>query len=129
MVIDPISNFVNGIKNANTAGKETVEFFNSKIKEAIAKALLNEGFIKEISKKKKSNKIEVTLAYTEDKKPKIKGIERVSKQSRRVYEGYKEIKLFLNGFGRTFFSTPKGILTDREARKEKVGGEALFKIW
>ena len=129
MVIDPISNFVNGIKNANTAGKETVEFYNSKIKEEIARVLLKEGFIKEISKKKKSNRIEITLAYSEGNIPKIKGIQRVSKQSRRVYESYKEIRLFLNGFGRTFFSTPKGILTDKEARKEKVGGEVLFKIW
>ena len=129
MVIDPISNFVNGIKNANIAGKETVEFFNSKVKDAIAKALLKEGFIKDISKKKKSNKIEIVLLYTEDKKPKINGIKRISKQSRRVYESHKDIRPFLNGFGRTFFSTPKGILTDREARKEKVGGEVLFKIW
>lgn len=129
MVIDPISNFVNGIKNANKAGKETVEFFNSKIKTAIADALSKAGYIGEISKKKKSNKIEVTLAYTEDKEPKITGIERVSKQSRRVYESYKEIRPFMNGFGRSFFSTPKGILTDKEARKEKVGGEVLFKIW
>jgi small subunit ribosomal protein S8 len=129
MVIDPISNFVNGIKNANTAGKETVEFYNSKIKEAIAKVLLKEGFIKEISKKKKSNRIEITLAYSENNVPKITGIQRISKQSKRVYENHKEIRSFLNGFGRTFFSTPKGILTDRDARKEKVGGEVLFKIW
>jgi small subunit ribosomal protein S8 len=129
MVIDPISNFVNGIKNANTAGKETVEFYNSKIKEAIAKVLLKEGFIKEISKKKKSNRIEITLAYSEGNIPKITGIQRVSKQSKRVYENHKEIRTFLNGFGRTIFSTPKGILTDRDARKEKIGGEVLFKIW
>jgi len=129
MVIDPISNFVNGIKNANTAGKETVEFYNSKIKESIAKVLLKEGFIKEISKKKKSNRIEITLAYSEGNIPKITGIQRVSKQSKRVYENHKEIRTFLNGFGRTIFSTPKGILTDRDARKEKIGGEVLFKIW
>jgi len=129
MVIDPISNFVNGIKNANTAGKETVEFYNSKIKEAIAKVLLKEGFIKEISKKKKSNRIEIALAYSENNVPKITGIQRISKQSKRVYENHKEIRSFLNGFGRTIFSTPKGILTDRDARKEKVGGEVLFKIW
>ncbi|MGB8815989.1 MAG: 30S ribosomal protein S8 [Minisyncoccia bacterium] len=129
MVIDPISNFVNGIKNANIAGKETVEFYNSKIKEAIARALLKEGFIKEISKKKKSNKIEITLAYTEGNTSRVTDVQRISKQSKRVYESYKDIRPFLNGFGRTFFSTPKGILTDKEARKERVGGEVLFKIW
>lgn len=129
MVVDPISDFIISIKNANNAGKESVSVFYSKLKEAISKILLKEGFIKDFSKKKKTNKFDITLSYDKDGKARIREIERISKPSKRVYFGSDEIKPFKNGYGRIFLSTSKGIMTDKEARKENLGGEALFKIW
>ena len=72
--------------------------------------------------------LELGIVYV-DGSPKVTGVERVSKSSRRVYKGVKEIKPTRNGYGMTVYTTPKGILTDKQARKEMVGGEVLFKIW
>ena len=118
------------IKNASLAGKETVSFPYSKIKNAIALCLKKEGYIAEATKKVKGgqNVLEVALIYKEGK-PRITEVSRLSKQSRRVYFGMKDIHTVRNGQGMLVLSTPKGILSGKEARKEQVGGEALFKIW
>jgi small subunit ribosomal protein S8 len=129
MVTDPISDLIINIKNANFAGKESISIFHSKLKEAIAEVLVKEGYVKAVSKKKKSNKFDITLAYDANGKSKIREISRMSKPSRRMYFGADEIKPFKNGYGRVIISTSKGIVTDKEAKKQKLGGETLFKIW
>lgn len=128
--MDSISNMIIMMKNGSLAGKETVSFPYSKMKNAIAECLKQEGYIKSISKKVKKGQpvLEVGLVF-EDKKPKITEVERISKQSRRVYFGIKNIHSVRNGYGILVLSTPKGILSGKVARKEQVGGEALFKLW
>jgi len=118
------------LKNASLAGKETVSFPYSNMKNAIAMCLKKEGYVKEVSKKVKKGfpVLEVELTYKEEM-PKITEVERISKQSRRVYFKMKEIHSIRNGSGLLVLSTPKGILSGKEARKEQVGGEALFRIW
>jgi small subunit ribosomal protein S8 len=129
---DPIGDLITKIKNANGAGHATVVVPYSKMKAAVLEVLEKEGYVKGISKKgKKVNKaIEVGLVYDEERKaPRITGVERVSKLSKRVYQKSKDIRAVRSRFGTLILTTPKGILTDKEARAEKVGGEALFKIW
>lgn len=118
------------MKNASLAGKELVVMPYSNVKLAIGECLVKEGYIKNISKKIKKDfpVLEIELIYT-DKKPKITGVERVSKQSRRVYFKMKDIHTVRGNSGLLVLSTPKGILSGKNARKEQVGGEALFKIW
>ena len=118
------------MKNASLVNKDSVIFPYSKMKNAIAECLKKEGYVSEISKKVRKGQpmLEVGLVYV-DKKPKITEVERISKQSRRVYFGMKDIHTVMNGKGLLVLSTPKGILSGKEARKEQVGGEALFKIW
>ena len=128
--MDSISNMIIIMKNGNLAGKESVLIPYSKMKNAIGECLEKAGYVKQISKKVKKGQpmLEVSLVYT-DKRPKITEVERISKQSRRVYFGMKDIHSVRNGSGLLILSTPKGILSGKEARKEQVGGEALFKIW
>jgi len=129
MVTDTIGDFIIRIKNANFALKEAVSMHSSKNKVAIAEALARVGYIKSFSKNNANNTLEIVLSYKSDKSPKISGIQRISKPSRRVYQKSSEIRPFRNGFGATIFSTPAGILSNKEAVKQKVGGEVLFKIW
>lgn len=127
--MDPISNFLNKLKVANNVGKETFLFPASRVVFAIAEALVKKGYISAVSKKgKKGRYIEVTLSY-DGKEPKVSSVKRVSKLSKRVYRQAKEIRPIRSGFGTAFFSTPRGILSDMEARTAKVGGEVLFEIW
>jgi len=118
------------LKNAGLADKESVSLPYSKMKNAIAECLKKEGYVKQVSKKIRKGfpVLEVDLIYV-DKKPKIEEVERISKQSRRVYFKMKDIHSVRNGSGLLVLSTPKGILSGKEARKEQVGGEALFKLW
>ena len=118
------------MKNASLAKRETVSFSHSKVKNAILECLKKEGYISDFSKKIKKDGpvLEVKLIYV-DNKPKISEVQRISKQSRRVYFGMKDIHSVRSGSGVLVLSTPKGILSGKEARKEQVGGEALFKIW
>lgn len=127
MVTDNIGDFIIRIKNGNLAGKDAVSAYTSKMKEAIADALVRAGYIKSFSKNGKM--IDVVLNYKSDKSPKITGVQRVSKPSRRIYQKSGDIKPFRSGFGAVIFSTPEGILSGKEATKKKVGGEVLFKIW
>ena len=128
--MDSIANMIIIMKNGSLAGKESVTFPYSKMKNAIAECLKKAGYVSEVSKKVKKGQpiLEVGLVYV-DKKPKIVEVERISKQSRRVYFGMKDIHSVRNGSGLLVLSTPKGILSGKEARKEQVGGEALFRIW
>ncbi len=118
------------IKNASLAGKPSVVLPHSKLKNAILDCLKKEGYVKDIAKKVKKGHpvLEVELVYTE-KTPKITEAERISKQSRRVYFAVKDIHTVRNGAGLLILSTPKGIMSGRDARKEQVGGEALFRLW
>lgn len=130
MVNDPISDLIIRIKNGSTAGKPTVSVSYSKMKESIAEVLKNEGFLSSVEKKGKTvtSSLELGLAY-EGTQPKVQGVERISKLSKRVYAGFADMKPVRNGYGRLIVSTPKGILTERQAKKQQVGGETLFKIW
>lgn len=129
MVTDTIGDFIIRLKNANLAGKESVSFYVSKTKEALAETLKRTGFIKSVSKSKNGKMLEIELSYTNTKQPKINGVQRISKPSRRVYSPISKIKPFRGGFGISIISTPAGILSDKEALAKKVGGEIMFKIW
>ncbi|HEY4512742.1 MAG TPA: 30S ribosomal protein S8 [Candidatus Paceibacterota bacterium] len=143
MVKDTIANLIIKIKNAGNAGKESISAPNSNLTSSILTLLEKEGYIKSFSKKaqlashsdllhvgeKAIKFIDIEIAYDEEKKPKIEGVERISKLSRRVYTAAKNIRPVRSGYGMLVLSTPKGIVSDTEARKLKVGGEVLFKIW
>ena len=130
MVTDPIADMIIQLKNASSVKRASVSLPYSKEKQAIAEILEREGYLKAVTKKGKKIKktIEVELIYPEGK-AKIRGVKRVSKPSRRVYISYKAARPVKSGYGLAIITTPKGILTDSEARKEKVGGELLFNIW
>ncbi len=117
------------IKNAGLVKKTTVTLPASKLKSAILELLKTEGYIKtyKVSEGVKPT-VEIVLEYKKDA-PRISGVARVSKQSKRVYTAVKKITPFKYGHGMSVLSTPKGILTDKQARKELVGGEILFTIW
>ena len=128
--MDKIANMLSGIKNAGKAKKETVIVPFSSLKQEIAKSLVESGYIKAQHETKigAHKGIEIVLLYQEGDH-RIVDLKRISKPSRRVYYGVKDIRPVKFGKGSLFLSTPKGILTDKQARKEMVGGEALFEIW
>ncbi len=131
MVGDPISDLIIRIKNAGSVAKAEVTVPYSKLKFAIAQALQKAGFVGEVSKNGKdvSKTLTIELLYKSDGTPRIADVKRVSKPGRRLYKGVKHIFPIKYGKGAALYSTPKGILTDSQARKERVGGEELFKIW
>ena len=127
---DPIADMLTRIRNANTAKHDTVDIPSSKIKVAIADILVDEGYIAkyDIIDEGSYKTMRVTLKYGADKNEKIiTGIKRISKPGLRVYAGKEEIPSVLGGLGIAILSTNKGILTDKQARKEQVGGEVLHK--
>lgn len=130
MVTDPIADLITQIKNASDARKESLVLPYSKLKESIAMVLQKEGYLKAVAKKGKKvmKLLEVELTYTAGE-PKVQGVQRVSRLSKRIYKKAKDIRVFKNGYGNIILSTPKGILTEAEAKKANVGGEVLFKIW
>src|SRR5690554_2608511 len=127
MVTDPIGDFLVRIQNAASARRAVAVVPYSSIKEEIAKTLLRDGYIDGVERQGKGieSVLEITLKYNEDSTPRVHEARRVSKPSRRMYSSYAELKPFKYGKGRRILSTPKGILTDVEAKKEKVGGEIL----
>ncbi len=129
--MDVIGDFINRLKNAGAIGKKTVSMPYSTYKAAIAEKLKTAGYISASEKRGKKVKktLEVTLKYNADGSHVIQGVKRVSKPGRRLYAGVREIIPVKYGHGSLILSTPSGILTDKEARKQKVGGEALFEIW
>lgn len=128
MVTDPVSNLIIRIKNASSAKKALVAVPHTKLVENIAHALKKTGYISSVQKNKDTYELELGIVYF-DGNPRINGVERISKSSRRVYQKAGDIRVFRSGFGNTFLSTPKGIMVDMDAKKLKVGGEVLFKIW
>lgn len=130
MVIDPISDLIVSLKNASNSRKEVLEVPYTKLTNAVLETLQKVGFVENVEKqgKKISKKLLVELKY-EDANPKITDVKRVSKYSKRIYKGAKEITAVKNGYGVSILSTPKGILSNTEARKANVGGEVLFEIW
>ncbi len=129
--MDVIADMFTKIRNAQAVKKETVLIPYSKIKMEIAKVLLRGKYIKEINRRGKKNKrsIELSLSYGEKGQAAISHISRISKPSRRVYLPFKKIKPIRQGYGSMILSTSKGLLTDKEAKKEGVGGEIICEIW
>lgn len=127
---DPISNMLVGLKNASMVGKLSTIVPASKMKLSIAELLQKQGYVAEIIKRGKKSKkfIELTLP-TKDNEIRRIDFKRMSKPSRRVYKGFKEVLPVRQGSGIGVYSTPKGIITDKEMKKEKVGGEYLFMMW
>ncbi|MFA6601744.1 MAG: 30S ribosomal protein S8 [Candidatus Paceibacterota bacterium] len=130
MVTDPISDLIIRLKNGSLAKKPSVIVTYSRFAENVAHALKKAGYLTSIEKKGKlfDRELELGLVYFESG-ARIRGVERVSKPSRRIYVKSGDIRMYRSGFGNTFLSTPQGIMTDIEAKKNNVGGEVLFKIW
>ena len=124
---DPIADMLTRIRNANQMRNKEVSMPTSKMKVEIAKILENEGFIEGFNVK--DNTLTLTLKYAENKERVITGLKRISKPGLRVYAGAKEIPKVLNGLGIAIISTPKGVMTDKLARKNNVGGEVIAYIW
>ena len=129
---DPIADMLTRIRNANTAKHDTVDVPASKMKQAIADILLNEGYVKAVDVIEEGNvkTLRITLKYGADKNEKvITGLKRISKPGLRVYASKEDLPKVLGGMGTAIISTNKGVLTDKQARKENVGGEVLAFIW
>ncbi|MNI57988.1 30S ribosomal protein S8 [compost metagenome] len=129
-VTDPIADMLTRIRNANTERHDTVDVPYSKVKAAIADILLNEGFVKsvEILQDGIRKTIRITLKY-ENKTRVLQGLKRISKPGLRIYADVEQLPRVLNGLGIAIISTSKGIIVDREARKQNIGGEVLAYIW
>ena len=128
---DVIADMLTRIRNANDAKHATVDIPASNMKKAIAEILVEEGYVKsyQIIEDGKQGVIRVTLKYGQGKSKVIRGIRRVSKPGLRIYAGCEEMPRVMNGLGIAIVSTSKGIMTDKQARKEKVGGEVLAFVW
>ena len=128
---DVIADMLTRIRNANDAKHATVDIPASNMKKAIAEILVNEGYVSafETIEDGKQGIIRVTLKYTGKKQKVLRGIRRVSKPGLRIYAGYEDMPKVMNGLGIAIVSTSKGIMTDKQARKEKVGGEVLAFVW
>ena len=124
---DPIADMLTRIRNANSSKHESVLIPKSKLKKAIAEILLEEGYIKEFTEDDRN--IKITLKYVGNKQRVISGLKRISKPGLRVYAKVEELPKVLNGLGIAIISTSKGIMVDREARKQSLGGEVLAYIW
>ena len=130
-ITDPIADMLTRIRNAGTAKHETVDVPASKMKKAIVEILLNEGYIKSVDYVEDGHQgsMKITLKYVEGKQPVIAGLKRISKPGLRVYASCEELPRVLGGLGIAIISTSKGLMTDKEARKNAIGGEVLAYIW
>jgi len=130
MVKDNLSNFIVVLKNASSTDKSSVLFPQSKLILAVAEVLQRAGFVKSFTKKgkKRGKFVEVELLEKADPSA-IKGIKRISVRSKRIYRRTADLRPIRNGFGAAIISTNQGLLTNKEARKQKLGGEVLFEIW
>lgn len=128
---DPVADMLTRIRNALRASHEVVNIPSSKLKINVAKVLKSEGYIKNfrIVSDGQYRYIRIFLKYDKDGSPVIEGLKRVSKPSCRVYVGRDRLPKVLNGYGINIVSTPKGVMTDEEARKAGVGGELLCAVW
>lgn len=130
-ITDAIGDLLTRIRNATAAKHETVEVPSSNIKKSIVQVLLDEGYIRKftVTEDGKQGMIKIFLKYTEDKQSVITGLKRVSKPGLRIYSNVEEMPRVMKGLGIAVISTSKGIMTDRQARKENVGGEVLAFVW
>ena len=131
-ITDVVADMLTRIRNANSAKHETVDIPASNMKTAIAQILLDEGYIQGFEVKDTENKqgvITVTLKYGENKARVLQGIKRVSKPGLRIYSSCNELPRVRNGLGVAIISTSKGLMTDKRARKENLGGEVLAFVW
>ena len=130
-ITDPVADMLTRIRNANTAKHTTVDVPASNLKKSIAQILLDEGYIKayEIVDDGTQGIIRITLKYLANKEKVISGLRRVSKPGLRVYAGADELPKVLKGLGIAIISTSKGVMTDKKARENHVGGEVLAFVW
>lgn len=130
-ITDTIADLLTRIRNASKSRHETVDIPASNMKKAIVQILLDEGYISSftINEDGKQGVIKVVLRYDENKKPIITGLKRVSKPGLRIYSNFEDMPRVMKGLGIAIISTSKGIMTDRQARKEHVGGEVLAFVW
>jgi small subunit ribosomal protein S8 len=130
-VIDPIADMLTRIRNGLMLRKTFVLVPSSRIKMAIAQILLDEGFIQgyEVTDERPQPNIRVWLKYDDKRRPILTNLKRVSKPGRRVYSSKRELPWVLSGMGVAIISTPQGLMTDREARRQGVGGEILCYVW
>ena len=128
---DVIADMLTRIRNANDAKHQTVDIPASNIKKSIAEILSGEGYIKgyQVIEDGKQGIIRVTLKYGANKAKVIRGLKRVSKPGLRIYAGYEDMPKVMNGLGIAIVSTSKGLMTDKQARNQKVGGEVLAFVW
>jgi len=131
---DPISNMLTAIRNAQAVRHPTVSLSFSNLKYEIAKILEKEGLVENVEKKGKKIKrsIEITLKYegeSSHNRPAISGLKMISKPGQRIYLPVKKIKRVRGGYGITIISTPKGLMTNKEAKRQKIGGEVICEIW
>lgn len=131
VMTDPIADMLTRVRNANNAKHDTVDVPASNIKKAVAKILLEEGFIKgfDVIEDGKQGIMRMQLKYAQNKEKVITGIKRISKPGLRVYAKRDEIPRVLGGLGIAILSTSKGIITDKTARKNNVGGEVICYVW
>jgi small subunit ribosomal protein S8 len=133
MMTDPISDMLARIRNAAMARHDVLRLPSSKMKMAIAELLQREGYVSSVSEEEwgpqKRKTITITLKYSGAHQAAFRGLRRISKPGRRVYVGYGDIPRVLNGLGVSILSTSHGLMTDREARTKKVGGELLCEVW
>jgi len=130
-ITDPIADMLTRIRNANNSRHVSVDIPASNMKKAIADILLNEGYVKAVETIEDGTQgiIRITLKYAENKQKVLSGLKRVSKPGLRIYASKDELPRVLKGLGIAIISTSKGIMTDKEARKQNVGGEVLAFIW
>ncbi|HEY4496082.1 MAG TPA: 30S ribosomal protein S8 [Candidatus Paceibacterota bacterium] len=130
MTKDNLSNFIVALKNASRIGKPSMLFPQSKLILAVAEVLQHAGFVKSFTKKskKRGKFVEVEL-LEKSGMPAIKNIKRISVRAKRIYRRTADLRSVRNGFGAAIISTNQGLLTDKEARKQKLGGEVLFEVW
>ena len=131
MMTDPIADMLTRIRNASKAKLEKVDIPSSKLKLEIAKILKDEGYIKNLKmvKDRRQGVIRIYLKYTDEESPVIQGLRRVSRPGCRVYVGNTAIPKVMGGLGTAILSTPRGVQTGRQAKKDNVGGEVLCHIW
>ena len=130
-ITDPIADLLTRIRNASTAKHPSVDIPASKLKKAIANILLEEGYVKgvQVIADDKQGVIRIALKYTETGSPVITGIRRVSKPGLRIYTNCEDMPKVMKGLGTTIISTSKGVMTDKAARANNVGGEVLAFVW
>lgn len=131
MMTDPIADMLTRIRNAGLARHDRTELPASRLKEAVAKILKSEGFIADVrpSEGDGDKKLTIVLKYGRDRQSAIDGVRRISRPGRRVYVRHDRIPRVFSGLGISILSTSRGLMSDREARRQKIGGELICEVW